>query len=155
MRWDTTVIRQLGTGTLQNAQPLVREYKRGPLAIAHNGNLVNAQRIRNDLEDAGSIFSTTSDTEVIAHLIARSRQTLLEDRIFDALKEIRGAYSLVFMGKSILIGVRDIYGFRPLWLGRAGDAYVLTSETCAFDVIEAEPIREVSPGENGHYYRYR
>ena len=74
-------------------------------------------------------------------------RTLLEDRILDALKEIRGAYSLVFMGKSILIGVRDVYGFRPLWLGRAGDAYVLTSETCAFDVIEAEPIREVSPGE--------
>ena len=108
---------------------------------------MNAQRIRNDLEDAGSIFSTTSDTEVIAHLIARSRQTLLEDRILDALKEIRGAYSLVFMGKSILIGVRDVYGFRPLWLGRVGDSYVLTSETCAFDVIEAEPIREVSPGE--------
>ena len=108
---------------------------------------MNAQRIRSDLEDAGSIFSTTSDTEVIAHLIARSRQTLLEDRILDALKEIRGAYSLVFMGKSILIGVRDIYGFRPLWLGRAGDAYVLASETCAFDVIGAEPIREISAGE--------
>ena len=141
-RYSTT-----GHSTLQNAQPLVREYKRGPLAIAHNGNLVNAQRIRNDLEDAGSIFSTTSDTEVIAHLIARSRQTLLEDRILDALKEIRGAYSLVFMGKSILIGVRDIYGFRPLWLGRVGDSYVIASETCAFDVIEAEPIREISPGE--------
>lgn len=141
-RYSTT-----GHSTLQNAQPLVREYKRGPLAIAHNGNLVNAQRIRNDLEDAGSIFSTTSDTEVIAHLIARSRQTLLEDRIMDALKEIRGAYSLVFMGESILIGVRDIYGFRPLWLGRVGDSYVLTSETCAFDVIEGEPIREISPGE--------
>ena len=136
-----------GASDLDNAQPLIREYKRGPLAIAHNGNLVNALRIRSDLEDNGSIFSSTCDTEVIAHLIARSRQTLLEDRIMDALKEIRGAYSLAFMGKSILIGVRDPHGFRPLWLGRADDAYVLASETCAFDVIEAEPIRELIPGE--------
>jgi len=141
-RYSTT-----GASNLQNAQPLIREYKRGPLAIAHNGNLVNAQRIRSDLEDTGAIFHSTSDTEVIAHLIARSRQTLLEDRIMDALKEVRGAYSLVFMGKSILIGVRDPYGFRPLWLGRADDSYVLASETCAFDVIDAEPIREITPGE--------
>ena len=141
-RYSTT-----GGSNLQNAQPMIWEYKRGPLAIAHNGNLVNAHRIRNDLEDIGSIFSSTSDTEVIAHLIARSRQTFLEDRIMDALKEIRGAYSLAFMGKSILIGIRDPYGFRPLWLGCVGDAYVLASETCALDVIEAEPIREIIPGE--------
>jgi len=136
-----------GGSYLKNAQPLILEYKRGPLAIAHNGNLVNARRIRSDLEDSGAIFRCTSDTEVIAHLIARSPQTYLEDRILDALQEVRGAYSLIFMGKSILIGARDVYGFRPLWLGRAGDAYVLASETCAFDVIQAEPIREIIPGE--------
>ena len=136
-----------GASNIDNAQPIVRDYKRGPLAIAHNGNIVNAQRIRNDLENQGSIFTCSSDTEVIAHLIARSQQVLLEDRILDALQEIRGAYSLVFMGKSVMIGVRDPHGFRPLWLGRVDDAYVFASETCAFDVIGGEPIREVIPGE--------
>ena len=136
-----------GDSNLENAQPLICQYKRGPLAIAHNGNLVNAPRIRSDLEDAGSIFRSTSDTEVIAHLLARSQQTYLEDRILDALKEVRGAYSILFMGKSLLIAARDPHGFRPLWLGRLGDAYVLASETCAFDVIEAKAIREIAPGE--------
>ncbi|MFB3041345.1 MAG: amidophosphoribosyltransferase [Candidatus Poribacteria bacterium] len=136
-----------GDSDLDNAQPLICQYKRGPLAIAHNGNLVNAPRIRSDLEDAGSIFRSTSDTEVIAHLLARSQQTYLEDRILDALKEVRGAYSILFMGKSLLIAARDPHGFRPLWLGRLGDAYVLASETCAFDVIEAKAIREIAPGE--------
>ena len=136
-----------GDSNLENAQPLICQYKRGPLAIAHNGNLVNAPRIRSDLEDAGSIFRGTSDTEVIAHLLARSQQTYLEDRILDALKEVRGAYSILFMGKSLLIAARDPHGFRPLWLGRLGDAYVLASETCAFDVIEAKAIREIAPGE--------
>ena len=96
-----------GSSRIENAQPLIRQYKRGPLAIAHNGNLINAFRIRSDLEDQGSIFSSTSDTEVIAHLIARSQHVLLEDRIMDALHEVRGAYSLVFMGKSIMVGVRS------------------------------------------------
>ena len=141
-RYSTT-----GSSNIENAQPLVRQYSRGPLAIAHNGNLVNAYRIRTDLESAGSIFNGTSDTEVIAHLIARSQQGLLEDRISDALQEVRGAYSLLFLGKSVLIGVRDPNGFRPLWLGRLGESYVLASETCAFDVVEAEPIREIEPGE--------
>jgi len=136
-----------GDSNLENAQPLICQYKRGPLAIAHNGNLVNAPRIRSDLEDAGSIFRSTSDTEVIAHLLARSQQNYLEDRILDALKEVRGAYSILFMGKSLLIAARDPHGFRPLWLGRLGDAYVLASETCAFDVIEAKAIREIAPGE--------
>jgi len=136
-----------GESNLENAQPLICQYKRGPLAIAHNGNLVNAPRIRSDLEDAGSIFRSTSDTEVIAHLLARSQQNYLEDRILDALKEVRGAYSILFMGKSLLIAARDPHGFRPLWLGRLGDAYVLASETCAFDVIEAKAIREIAPGE--------
>lgn len=136
-----------GESNIENVQPLVREYKRGPLAIAHNGNLVNAQRLRDDLEDDGAIFNGTSDTEVVAHLLARSKQTYLEDRILDALKEVRGAYSILFMGKSVMIGARDAHGFRPLWLGRLGDAYILASETCALDIIEAEPIREIMPGE--------
>ncbi len=136
-----------GSSDLANAQPLIRTYKRGPLAIAHNGNLVNASRIRSDLEDVGSIFNSSADTEVVAHLIARSPQTYLEDRILDALKEVRGAYSILFLGKSILIAARDPHGFRPLWIGRRDNAYVVASETCAFDVIEAEPIREVAPGE--------
>jgi amidophosphoribosyltransferase len=136
-----------GESNIENVQPLVREYKRGPLAIAHNGNLVNAQRLRSDLEDDGAIFNGTSDTEVVAHLLARSKQTYLEDRILDALGEVRGAYSILFMGKSVMIGARDARGFRPLWLGRLDDAYILTSETCALDIIEAEPIREIMPGE--------
>ncbi len=136
-----------GSSSLDNAQPLIREYKRGPVAIAHNGNLVNAPRIRNDLQDDGSIFTCTSDTEVLIHLIARSPQKFLEDRIIDALSEVRGAYSVLFMGRSVLIGARDPYGFRPLWLGQLRGAHVLASETCAFDVIGAEPIREIAPGE--------
>ncbi len=136
-----------GESTLENAQPLVRNYKQGPLALGHNGNLVNASQIRNHLENAGSIFSTNLDTEVIFHLIAHSRKQILEDRIIDALRSIEGAYSFVCMDKNTLIGARDAHGFRPLWLGRLNDAYVLASETCALDVIEAEPIREIEPGE--------
>ncbi len=136
-----------GESTLENAQPLVRNYKQGPLALGHNGNLVNALQIRNHLENAGSIFSTSLDTEVIFHLIAHSRKQFLEDRIIDALRRIEGAYSFVCMDKNTLIGARDAHGFRPLWLGKLDDAYVLASETCALDVIEAEPIREIEPGE--------
>lgn len=136
-----------GASTLENAQPLVRNYKQGPLALGHNGNLVNAVHIRNHLENAGSIFSTRLDTEVIFHLIAHSRKQALEHRIVDALRSVEGAYSFVCMDNTTLMGARDAHGFRPLWLGKLGNAYVLASETCAFDVIEAEPIREVEPGE--------
>ena len=136
-----------GASTLENAQPLVRNYKQGPLALGHNGNLVNAVHIRNHLENAGSIFSTSLDTEVIFHLIAHSRKQALAHRIVDALRSVEGAYSFVCMDNSTLMGARDAHGFRPLWLGKLDDAYVLASETCAFDVIEAEPIREVEPGE--------
>ena len=136
-----------GESTLGNAQPLVRKYKQGPLALGHNGNLVNALQLRNKLENAGAIFSTSLDTEVVLHLIARSHQDTLEDRIFDALRAVQGAYSFVILGKTALMGARDASGFRPLWLGKLGEAYVLASETCALDVIEAEPIREVEPGE--------
>jgi amidophosphoribosyltransferase len=136
-----------GESTLENAQPLVRNYKQGQLALGHNGNLVNAPHIRNHLENIGSIFSTRLDTEVVFHLIAHSRQDSLEDRIFDAFRAVEGAYSFVVMDKTTLMGARDPYGFRPLWIGKLGEAYVLASETCALDVIEAEPIREVEPGE--------
>ena len=136
-----------GASTLENAQPLVRNYKQGPLALGHNGNLVNAVAVRNHLEDVGSIFSTSLDTEVIFHLIAHSRKQALEHRIFDALRSVQGAYSFVCMDTETLMGARDAYGFRPLWIGKLKDAYVLSSETCAFDVVEAEPIREVDPGE--------
>ena len=125
----------------------MRKYKQGPLALGHNGNLVNAPQLRNELENTGSVFSTSLDTEVVLHLIARSDQGTLEDRIFDALRRVEGAYSFVILDKTTLMGARDAYGFRPLWLGKLGEAYVLASETCALDVIEAEAIREVEPGE--------
>ena len=136
-----------GESTLENAQPLVRNYKQGQLALGHNGNLINASHIRNHLENLGSIFSTSLDTEVVCHLIAHSRQDSLEDRIFDAFRAVEGAYSFIVLDKTTLMGARDPHGFRPLWIGKLGDAYILTSETCALDVIEAEPIREVDPGE--------
>ncbi len=136
-----------GESTLENAQPLVRNYKQGKLALGHNGNLINASQIRNHLENIGSIFSTSLDTEVVFHLIAHSRQDSLEDRIFDAFRAVEGAYSFVVLDKTTLMGARDPHGFRPLWIGKLGEAYVLASETCALDVIEAEPIREVEPGE--------
>jgi len=141
-RYSTT-----GESNLDNAQPLVRNYKHGPLALGHNGNLVNAHYLRNHLEDVGSIFSTTLDTEVVFHLIAKSRRPFLEKRIADAFRTVEGAYSFVLMSKDTLMGARDPHGFRPLWLGQLGDAYVLASETGALDVVEAKPIREVEPGE--------
>jgi amidophosphoribosyltransferase len=136
-----------GSSSLENAQPIVRWHKGEPIALAHNGNLVNAPRIHNDLEDRGSIFTSSSDTEVIIHLIAQSLQPSIEEKVIDALSEVRGAYSLLIMNKNTLIAARDAYGIRPLWLGELDDAYVLASETCAFDVVGAKPIREVEPGE--------
>lgn len=136
-----------GESTLDNAQPLVRDYLHGPLALAHNGNLVNATQLRDYLENAGSIFSTTLDTEVVFHMIARSRLPVLQKRIGETLRAVQGAYSFVMMNQNRLMGARDPHGFRPLWLGQLGEAYVLASETCALDVIEATPIREVEPGE--------
>ena len=136
-----------GESTLENAQPLIRNYKQGTLALGHNGNLINAQHIRNHLENSGSIFSTSLDTEVVFHLIALSRQSNLEDKMFDAFRAVEGAYSFVVLDKTTLLGARDPHGFRPLWIGKLGEAYVLASETGALDVIEAEPIREVEPGE--------
>jgi len=142
VRYSTT-----GTSQLKNAQPLMAGYLRGQIALAHNGNLTNAEKIRHDLEAQGSIFSSTTDTEVIVHLIARSRELNLLEASVDALSQVRGAYSLVIMNETELLGIRDPYGFRPLSLGKLGDAWVLASESCAFDLIEAKFVRDLEPGE--------
>jgi amidophosphoribosyltransferase len=137
-----------GSSELRNAQPFLFEYAGGQISIAHNGNLVNAAELRAELEAQGSIFQTSSDTEVIVHLMAKARETDIVGRLMEALRRVRGAYSLVLldnMGR--MIGVRDPNGFRPLSLGRLKDSYVLSSETCSFDLVEAEFIREVEPGE--------
>ncbi|MFN7974126.1 MAG: amidophosphoribosyltransferase [Acidobacteriota bacterium] len=136
-----------GCSEVESAQPLHVTGHRGQIAIAHNGNLVNAMELRESLEREGAIFRTTSDTEVVLHLIARSRQKELPDAILDALGQVRGAYSLVFLTPEALYAVRDPHGFRPLVLGRLGGRFVVASETCAFDLIEAEYVREIAPGE--------
>jgi amidophosphoribosyltransferase len=137
-----------GSSELRNAQPFVFEYAGGSLAIAHNGNLVNADELRTELEAQGSIFQTSSDTEVIVHLMAKAREPDVVGKLVAALRRVRGAYSLVLLTHDEkMIGVRDPNGFRPLVIGRLKDAFVLSSETCAFDLIEAEFIREVEPGE--------
>ena len=136
-----------GDSSKKNAQPIAVDYAGGSVAVGHNGNLVNAVELREQLEADGSIFSSTSDTEVIVHLIARSRERTLPERIADALRQVRGAYSLVFLAEDMLIAVRDPMGFRPLALGKRKDAWVVSSETCAFELIEAEYVRDVEPGE--------
>lgn len=143
VRYSTT-----GSSELRNAQPFVVSYAGGQLAICHNGNLVNAQELRAELEASGSIFQTSSDTEVIVHLMAKAREPDVLGRLTAALRRVRGAYSLICLTHDAkMIGVRDPSGFRPLVIGRLRDAFVLSSETCAFDLIEAEFIREVEPGE--------
>ncbi len=136
-----------GGSHIKNVQPLLVDYALGQMSVAHNGNLVNARLIKDQLEAYGSIFHTTSDTEVVVHLIAISKYPTLQDRIVDALEQVRGAYSMLFMNEKELIAVRDPRGIRPLVLGRLKDAYVVASETCAFDLIEADYIREIEPGE--------
>jgi amidophosphoribosyltransferase len=136
-----------GDTDLKNAQPLKVSCHRGQVALAHNGNLVNASVIRRDLESRGDIFQTTSDTEVILHFFARSRQTGTPEAVAEALDKVVGAYSLVMLFKDAVYGIRDPRGFRPLSLGKVDGAYVLASETCAFDLINARFIRDVQPGE--------
>ncbi len=136
-----------GSSDFKNVQPIMVDYARGSIAVAHNGNLVNAQERRNELEQAGSIFSTTSDTEVIIHQLAKSQCDLLSERVTEALMTVKGAYSAVFLTETRMVAVRDPNGFRPLALGKLNEAYVVASETCAFDLIEAEFIREIEPGE--------
>ncbi len=141
-RYSTT-----GSTVLLNAQPLLVTTRYGKLALAHNGNLVNAVPLRQEMERLGSIFQTTSDTEVIPHLIARSRSEDVEEAIGEALSRCQGAYSLVLLTDGKLVGVRDPRGFRPLCIGRRGEATLLASETCALDIVGAEFVREVAPGE--------
>ncbi len=136
-----------GPSALGNAQPLLFNFSRGPVAVAHNGTLVNAGEIQARLEAKGSIFQTTSDTEVIGHLIAQEREGSLADRIARALAHVQGAYSLLFLSGDRMIGVRDPFGFRPLVLGKLREGYVLASESCALDLIDAEYLYEVEPGE--------
>ncbi len=139
-----------GASLLINAQPIVFATGRGPLALAHNGNLVNAREIRTSLEAAGALFTTSSDSEVILHLIARSRAATLGAAIADALSEVRGAYSLLILGKEGIFAVRDPNGVRPLSLGTKEGKPVVASETCAFDLIGAKFERDVDPGEIVH-----
>jgi amidophosphoribosyltransferase len=136
-----------GSTVIKNCQPFVVEWAQGALAIAHNGNLVNAEELRAQLEARGSIFQSTVDSEVIIHLIAASREATLTGRLVDALSQVRGAYSLVFLTEDRIIAARDPAGFRPLVLGRVGDAVVIASETCALDLVDARYEREIEPGE--------
>jgi amidophosphoribosyltransferase len=136
-----------GEISIREAQPLLINYHQGQLAVCHNGNLPFANQIREDLEAQGAIFSSTSDTEVILHKIARSCTTNLFEAIVNTLSSIEGAYSMLFLTTKSLIAVRDPRGFRPLSLGRLDQAYVIASETCAFDLIGAEYIRDIAPGE--------
>ncbi len=140
-RYSTT-----GEPILRNVQPLFAEFEFGGLAIAHNGNLTNARTLRSELIRRGAIFQSTSDTEIFNHLIATGRGSIL-DRIVAALRQVEGAYSLVALTKEGLIGVRDPLGVRPLQLGRLDDAWILASESCAFDIIGAEFVRDIEPGE--------
>jgi amidophosphoribosyltransferase len=136
-----------GDTSLMNAQPVVIDCNKGKLALGHNGNLTNALEVRRRLEHRGSIFQTTSDTEVIVHLIARSSARNLSGAIADALIQVEGAYSLLLLTRDEIYAIRDPRGFRPLCLGRLNGAWVAASETCAFDLIDAEYVREVEPGE--------
>jgi amidophosphoribosyltransferase len=141
-RYSTT-----GSTTIKNCQPLMVEYARGGLALAHNGNLVNFAELRERLEESGSIFQSSSDSEVIIHLIAGSRAPTLVERVVDALGQVRGAYSLVVLSEDEMVAVRDPLGLRPLVLGRLNDSTIVASETCALDLVRAEYVREVEPGE--------
>jgi len=136
-----------GDSNPANAQPFLLRHHRGPIAVAHNGNLVDASIIRGDLEADGAIFQTTTDTEVLLHLVARSQVPDVVDAIVEAVRQVRGAYSLLFLVPGRLIAVRDPLGFRPLSLGRVDGAWVVASESCAFDLLGAEKIRDIERGE--------
>ncbi len=142
VRYSTT-----GSSVLQNAQPFKVCHAGGTLAVAHNGNLINATEIRKALEEKGSIFQTTMDSEVVVHLIAKSRARGLEEGVRNAMSLIKGAYSIVLLTEESIVGFRDPYGLRPLCIGKVNGAYILSSETCAFDLIQAEYVRDVEPGE--------
>ncbi|MFA6281233.1 MAG: amidophosphoribosyltransferase [Candidatus Omnitrophota bacterium] len=142
VRYSTT-----GSSALRNAQPLFVDSNKLPIALAHNGNLVNSKELRESLENKGAIFQTTSDSELILHLIMRSKESSVEDKIVSALKKIKGAFSLVLMTKDVIIGIRDPMGFRPLAIGKKDDSLFISSESCALDLVGAKILREIEPGE--------
>ncbi len=142
VRYSTT-----GSSYEKNIQPFLVTHKKGHIAIAHNGNLTNILALRKNLEDKGSIFQTSMDSEIIVHFLAKSKKDNLKGKLTDALMHLEGAYSLVLMVDGVLIGARDPYGFRPLCLGKLDGSYVLASETCALDLIQAEYVRDIEPGE--------
>ena len=142
VRYSTT-----GSSLLVNAQPLLVRYRNGFLSAVHNGNLVNGRQLRHDLENEGSIFQATTDSEVIAHLIARSGEQDVVAALKKSLPKLRGAFTLIIMTPDKLIGLRDPHGIRPLSLGETADGYVLASETCAFDTVGAQFVRDIEPGE--------
>jgi len=141
-RYSTT-----GSSVVSNAQPSLVQYREGPLALAHNGNLTNADTLRHDLVDAGSIFQSTSDSEVLIHLIARSQARTIENQILDSLNRVDGAYTLVLSVGRSMYGIVDPRGFRPLVLARLNGGWMLASESCAVDILGATPEREIQPGE--------
>jgi amidophosphoribosyltransferase len=136
-----------GGSAAWNAQPILIDCWRGPIALAHNGNLTNAPQLRRELERDGAIFHSTSDSEVILHLMSRSRRRTLPEAFVEALRMVQGAYSLALLTPEYLLAARDPHGFRPLCLGRVNGSYAIASETCAFDLIDAEYVRDVEPGE--------
>ena len=136
-----------GGSMLCNAQPIVAHTSKGPIAVAHNGNLVNGGELRSKLEAEGAIFNSTADSEVIVHLIARSKKPDLEGALLDALAQLQGAYAMALLAPGRIFAARDPYGFRPLVLGKLEHAYAISSETCAFDLISAETVREIRAGE--------
>jgi amidophosphoribosyltransferase len=136
-----------GSSNLRNAQPITANTARGPIAIAHNGNLTNAETLRREMEREGAIFQSNSDTEVILHLLARAPGGSPEEQITWALRHVTGAYSLLILTPDAMYAIRDPYGFRPLTLGRLGEAHIVASETCALDLMEATWTRDVEPGE--------
>lgn len=144
VRYSTT-----GASTAENAQPLVLNYLKGTLALAHNGNITNADALRNQLQENGAIFRSTTDSEVIACYIARerTRTSCVEDAILETAKKLKGGYALVIMSPRKLIGVRDPLGLKPLCLGKRGDSYILASESCALTAVDAEFVRDIMPGE--------
>lgn len=142
VRYSTT-----GESNINNAQPMVIKYKMGNIALAHNGNLINADVLRDLLEDGGAVFQTSIDSEVIANLLARGARKGFETAIQETMQAVKGSYALVIMADDKLIGVRDPYGIRPLCIGKIGNGYILASESCAIDTVGAEFIRDVKPGE--------
>jgi len=142
VRYSTT-----GSSTIKNTQPLLVNHKKGFIAVAHNGNLTNSVELKNELENSGSILQTSMDSELIVHLLVKDQQNNYRDKIVPITERLEGAYSFVLMVNDSIYAIRDPHGFRPLSLGRIGNAYVVASETCAFDLLQAEYIRDIEPGE--------